>query len=213
MPRLLLLAAAVSTVACNAGVLPPLSVAARRGDLASMRTLLDAGADPNEASGGGTRWPPLLHAVHNQQLEAARLLLDRGADADSAGPRGYTALMMAASAHDAGMVTLLLDYGADPHRVGPGGMTALGEAVTGGALSDVDRPLLGACNPETVRILLERAPGLTVPGGAAGHEAQFWVRLHAGLQKMRNIALVPTTGASPAVDCGTVMTMIDRRSH
>lgn len=209
MPRLLLLAAALSAAACNDGVLPPLSAAARRGDLDAMRDLLDGGADPNDAGAGGTRWPPLVHAVHKHQLEAARLLLDRGADPDAAGPRGYTALMMAAADRDASMLALLLDRGADAHRVGPGGITALSEAVTGGAATDVDGLLLGACHPATVQVLLERVPDLALPDGAAGREARFWMHLHAGLQRMRNI--VPATGAAPIVDCGTVMTAVRRR--
>ncbi len=206
MPRLLLLAAAVSSAACNAGALTPLSAAARRGDLVAMRRLLEAGADPNDRGPRGSMWPPLMHAVHEGQIEAVRLLLDYGADPDSGGPHGYTALMMAAADRDPSIVSLLLDRGAAPHRVGPGGITARGEAVTGGAGRGIDRPI-GGCHPDTVRVLLDRVPELQLPGGAAGDEAQFWIRLHAGLQKMRNIAVVPATGTPPQIACGTVMAM------
>lgn len=211
MPRLFLLGLAFSALACNAGVVPPLSVAARRGDLGMMRDLLDAGADPNEAGIGGTRWTPLLHAVHTHQLEAARLLLDHGADPNGASPNGYTALMMAASEREPAITRLLLDYGADARRVGPAGITALSEAITGGAITDVDRPVLGGCHPETVGVLLDRVPDLMLPGGFPGREAQFWMRLHAGLQKMRNIAVVPTTGGPPITDCGAILAMVARR--
>lgn len=210
MSRLLVAAATLSSIACNDGVLPPLSAAARRGDPAAVRDLLEAGADPDAAGTGGTRWPPLLHACHKHQLEAARVLLEYGADPDHATPNGYTALMMAASERDPAMMALLLDFGADAHRVGPGGMTALSEAVTGGAISDIDRPIGGGCHVETVQLLLDRVPDLALPRGAAGREAQFWMHLHAALQKMRNLALVPTTGAGPVTDCGTVMMMTNR---
>ena len=130
-----------------------------------MRDLLGGGADPNDPGSGGTRWPPLLHAIHKHQLEAARLLLDYGADPNSASPNGYTALMMAASERDPAMTRLLLERGADAHRVGPAGITALSEAVTGGAITDIDRPIIGGCHPETVRVLLEHVPDVKLPAG------------------------------------------------
>ena len=87
------------------------------------------------------------------------------------------------------MVTLLLKFGADAHRVGPAGITALSEAVTGGALTDIDRPILGGCHPDTVRAL-DRAPDTALHGGCGGSQAQFWLQLHAGFQRMRNPAVV-----------------------
>jgi Ankyrin repeats (3 copies) len=211
MPRWFLFGLAFPALACNAGVIPPLSVAARRGDLQALGELLDDGADPNGAGVGGARWPPLLHAVHTHQLEAAWLLLDHGADPNSASANGYTALMMAAAGGEPAMMRLLLDYGANAHRVGPAGITALSEAITGGAITDLDRPVLGGCHPETVGVLLDRVPDLTLPGGLAGREAQFWMRLHAGLQKMRNLAVVPTTGRPPTTDCGAILAIVARR--
>jgi ankyrin repeat protein len=209
MSRLLLLfGLAFTALSCDTGGFPPLSVAARRGDLGAIRRLLASGADPNEISPGGNRWPPLLHAVHKHRIDAARVLLDSGADPNSAAPNGWTALMMAASDQDPGMARLLLERGADARRVGPFGITALSEAVTGGALSDIDRPLLGGCHPDTVRALLDRAPELALPPGAAGLEAAFWIRLHAGLQRLRNIAFVPTTGTPPATSCGEIVAIV-----
>jgi ankyrin repeat protein len=196
MSRLWLLGMVFSTMACAPGAILPLGAAARRGDLELMRELLQAGADPNDAGGGSLQWPPLLHAVHTHQLDAARLLLDYGANPDGVGPNGYAALMMAAGAQDPGLVTLLIDYGADVYRVGPSGITALSEAVTGGP-AELDRPIIAGCHPDTVRVLLSRAPDLRLPNGNVGHEAQFWMRLHAGLQKARNLAMVPTAGTAP----------------
>ena len=52
--------------------------AARRGDAAAVRKLLDAGADPNtEFREGGTA---LIFAAQRGHVEVVRLLLDRGAD-------------------------------------------------------------------------------------------------------------------------------------
>jgi hypothetical protein len=209
MARLLLLGIAFSTMACTPGAILPLGAAARRGDFDLMRKLLEAGGDPND-TGGGTDWPPLLHAVHSHQVEAANLLLDYGANPDGEGPNGYTALMMAAGARDSKMVTLLIDYGADPYRTGPSGITALSEAVTSGP-PELDRPMTGGCHPDTVRALLNRAPDLRLPSGKVGHEALFWMRLHAGLQKARNLAIVPATGTAPMTDCGEVLTLMSER--
>jgi hypothetical protein len=210
MSRRVLLGMVFSTMACAPGAILPLGAAARRGDLELMRELLEAGADPNDAGGASLEWPPLLHAVHTLQLEAARLLLDYGANPDGAGPNGYTALMMAAGARDPDLVALLIDYGADAYHVGPFGITALSEAITGGP-AELDRPIIGGCHPDTVRVLLNRAPDLRLPTGKAGHEALFWMRLHAGLQKARNLAVVPTTGTAPVTDCGDVLTMMSHR--
>jgi hypothetical protein len=153
---MLTLGAACSLLACQTGVLSPLSAAARAGDSSGMRALLDHGADPNAAGDAGTRWPPLMHAVHTRQLEAARLLLDRGAD-PNVSSNGCTALMMAAADGDAGLLALLLDYGADAYAQGPGGMTALTAIVAGGAITDIDRPLGGDGYPAALEVLLASA--------------------------------------------------------
>jgi ankyrin repeat protein len=204
------LGAACSLAACNAGVIPPLSAAARRGDLTAMRGLLDAGADPNAAGDGGTRWPPLMHAVHTRRIEAARLLLARGADPDRS-PNGYTALMMAAADADPAMLTLLLDHGADAQAQGPGGMTALTVAISGGALTDLHRPLACGCHPATLDALLQRVPGLRLPSNGAGREARIWAEIHARVQQLRNIARVLSDGRAPITTCHTPLVETDRR--
>src|SRR5258708_31953763 len=55
----------------------------------------------------------------------------------------------------------LRDAGADPR----GDATIFLTAVSGGALSDLDNPLLGRCNTEVVKVLLKRAPDLRLPPG------------------------------------------------
>jgi ankyrin repeat protein len=201
MARLLLsLGAVCSLVACHARAVTPLSAAARAGDLAMLRGLLDAGADPNDVGEDDARWPPLLHAVHARQLDAARLLLARGADPNRSA-RGYTALMMAAAEPDAVLLNLLLDHGADPYAQGPGGMTALTVGVSGGALTDLHRPLAGRCSPGTVSSLLARAADLRLPSTAAGREARFWAALHLRIQQTRNIVGVIASAAPPITTC------------
>jgi ankyrin repeat protein len=190
MARLMLsLGAACSLVACDPGVLPPLSAAARAGDLAALRALLDAGVDPNAAGDDAGGWPPLMHAVHTQRLNAAALLLDHGAG-PNVGPRGYTSLMMAAAEPDPAMLILLLDYGADPYAHGPGGMSALTIAISSGANTDA-----AGSRHATLAALLTRAPDLRLPSTPAGREARFWAAIHARVQQVHNIPSGPSRGA------------------
>ena len=160
----------------EANGLTPLMWAARSGSIEAMTILLDAGADP------GVRdlvngWTALFHAVHKRQAEAVRLLLDRGVDPNLP-VRHLRPLAMAAADADPTILELLLAHGADPNARGIGGSTALSVAVSGGALSDVDRPLLGGCHPATVRALLKHDPTLRLPDTIAGREALWWARFH-----------------------------------
>jgi hypothetical protein len=69
-------------------------------------------------------------------------------------------------------------FGANPRYVGERGETPLTRAVSGGALSDVDAPILGGCRTATVRALLAADPDLRVPDSPEGHRAIWWARFH-----------------------------------
>jgi ankyrin repeat protein len=156
--------------------LTPLMWAARTGAVEAMKRLLDAGADPS-ARDVTNEWTPLFHAIHKRQPEAVRLLLDRGVDPNRSA-RMLTPLLMAAADRDPTILRLLLAHGADPNARGLGGSTALSVAVSGGALTDLDRPLFGGCHPATVRALLEHDPTLRLPDTVASREAMWWARFH-----------------------------------
>jgi len=166
--------------------------AARAGAVDAMTALLDAGADPNLRD-GRHGWTPLMHAIHKRHPDAVRLLLERGADPNER-TDAFTPLMMAAAEADAIYARLLLDYAADPHARGNGGATALSQAVSGGALSDIDRPLLGGCRTETVRLLKANDPTLAIPDTIAGWHAVWWAKFH-GCQEV--LKLVDTSRKSP----------------
>jgi ankyrin repeat protein len=156
--------------------LTPLMWAARSGAVDAMRTLLDGGADPSKrdlANG----WTPLFHAIHKGQVGAVRLLLERGVNPNTSA-RTLRPLAMAAADRDPAIVQLLLAHGADPNARGLGGSTALTVAVSGGALTDLDRPLFGGCHPATVRALLTHDSTLRLPDTIAGREALWWARFH-----------------------------------
>ena len=150
--------------------------AARSGAVDAMTALLDAGADPNVRD-SRNGWTPLIHALHTQHVAAVRLLLERGADPNIR-TRPFTPLMMAAMEPDPTFVTLLLEHGADPAARGDAGATALSQAVSGGALTDIDRPLLGGCRTETVRVLKTHDPTVDMPDTIAGWNALWWARFH-----------------------------------
>jgi ankyrin repeat protein len=88
--------------------------AARQGDVASARILLDAWASPNDAAPDGTT--ALVVASHSGHGALASLLLDRGANPNAAGA-GYSALHLAIVREDATLIKALLARGADPNAV------------------------------------------------------------------------------------------------
>jgi ankyrin repeat protein len=171
------LAFAILTSACLAprpGDLSALAGPARTGDVATLRRLIAAGASPNVTDPGANHWTPLLHAIHKGQPAAVDLLLRSGADPKLAAAGGLDPLLMAVGTGHAPIVRRLLAAGADPRRDERIFLTA----VSGGALSDLDAPLLGRCNTDVVKALQQKVPDLRVPRGRRGHLAMLFARLN-----------------------------------
>jgi ankyrin repeat protein len=125
----------------GSGGITPLMYAALYGDAASVRRLLDMGADPNARNDAGAT--ALMWAVDD--LEATRLLIERGADPNARSADGRTAVFLAAGRPGASdIVKALLERGA----------TLENQAVLTQAADAGDSP--------TVRLLLEHGAG----GGA-----------------------------------------------
>ena len=156
--------------------LTPLMWAARAGAVDAMTALLDAGADPN-ARGGANDWTPLLHAIHKGRAAAVRLLLDRGVDPEPTRGDAHTARHGRRRSRSGHRPAAAGPRRRRPRR-GIGGSTALTVAVSGGALTDLDRPIFGGCHPDTVRALLAHDPTLRLPDTIAGREALWWARFH-----------------------------------
>ncbi|MGH6770938.1 MAG: ankyrin repeat domain-containing protein [Xanthobacteraceae bacterium] len=110
-------------------------IAARRGDLAQVRALLAAGADPNIDR---KTHSPLMFAAGNGHVEMTRLLIVRGARIEHRDHNGDRALLWAARRGHAETVRLLLAAGAvadsddDPY-----GLTALMQASRYGHIEAV----------------------------------------------------------------------------
>jgi len=75
------------------GGLTALMLAARQGQVAATRALVEGGADPNQADPDGNN--ALVLAVLNVHYDVANLLLDRGADPNLGNKQGRTALFTA----------------------------------------------------------------------------------------------------------------------
>ena len=109
------LSAAVLAIALLGSAVPPadreLVDAAKRGDVAAVRSLLGEGADPNEAQGDGLT---ALHVAAQQgNLEITEILL--GAEANVEAPTrlgAYTALHLASEGAHTAVVRALLEAGA-----------------------------------------------------------------------------------------------------
>jgi ankyrin repeat protein len=93
-----------------------LATAAARGDLATVRRLLDAGAkDLDAPDRDGT---PALHwVVRLGDADLVARLLAAGADVDAVDRHGVTPLTVAIGAGDAALVRRLLEAGADARRL------------------------------------------------------------------------------------------------
>ncbi len=91
----------------------PLHLAAAKGHIWILRTLIDAGADL-EAEGEPARSHPLLVAAFNNQAEALNLLIARGAKLEARDDWGKTPLIVAAVLGNLAAAEALLAAGADP---------------------------------------------------------------------------------------------------
>ena len=155
----------------------PLILSAAYGTPATVKLLLDAGADVNAANAAGAT--ALMRGVFDAQR--VKLLLAHGANPNLHSSFGNTAVILAARSADSHRtVSLLLDHGAEANATNNWGATALSAACAGGDI-------------ETAKILLDRgadpnaAPKLCEEGFlfAGGRTPLAWAAFRGNVPLVR----------------------------
>ncbi len=100
--------------------------AADYGDLKTVQSCLDAGADVNAKDKYGET--PLIKVIDNKKLIIVEFLLTKGADVNAMDNEGRTALTIVAYDGDINMAEVLLTKGADVNAMDKNGLTALDSA-------------------------------------------------------------------------------------
>ena len=143
--RLLVEHGAAVDAATNQGITPLLVAAAAHGNVATVRYLLDKGADPRAKTADDE--DVLTRAAFSGDVEMLRLLLDRRPGAKQTDKSGYTALMNATVFQDSTRIHMLLEAGSDPNALntfagmvknGPIALTHMSALMFAAPFSDQD---------------------------------------------------------------------------
>lgn len=141
-----MLSLALMAVLAAAGDPPPVVEAARNGDEAALRALVEEGVDVNATAGDGST--ALLWASHRDLPESVELLIEAGADVNRANDLGATPLWAAGENGGVAVAGLLLDAGADPNRALRHGETPLMAAARAGSARVAEMLLENGANPD-----------------------------------------------------------------
>ncbi|KAL5093393.1 hypothetical protein Trisim1_011197 [Trichoderma cf. simile WF8] len=155
----------------------PLSYAAESGNQATVRLLLDRGAELDAKDPMGRT--PLLHAARSGSEAIVRLLLDRGAELHAKDEMGRTPLSHAAQSNSKATVNLLLDRGAELDAKDQGGRTPLFYAVAIGSET-------------TVQLLLGRGARIDIEDN--NQTTPLSCAVHSGEKTMVQLLLEKGTG-------------------
>src|SRR4029450_10892077 len=137
----------------------PFVEAARKGDIATVRTLIAKKADRNEQARDGST--ALLGAAYNAALPMAQALIAAGARTNTANKYGVTPLLQASRTGAAPVVQALLRAGADSKLAPPEGEPPLMAASYAGSI-------------DTVRLLLETGVDVNATDTYQKQTALMW---------------------------------------
>jgi uncharacterized protein len=163
--------AAVCGVLVASAATDSVADAARRGDKAEVKQLLESGADVNVATGDGMT---ALHwAAQNGVVDLAKMLLIAGANVRATTRLGgYTPLLMAATNGDAAMIQALVDGGARPGAANSNGTTPLMLAAVSG-------------HADAVALLVERGADVNAKENARGETALMFAAANGRVEAIR----------------------------
>jgi|SRR5208283_892360 ankyrin repeat protein len=161
-----LLILAVSGVVCFADINEDMFMAAQRGDVKTVRLLLEKGADINYKHAMVLGHTPMTIAAAWGHIEVVSLLLDHGASVDQQNEDGVSTLQCAASTAKSEMVKLLLDRKADVNHRDKNGRTPLFDAAC------------SKCPPENARLLLAKGADINATDNK-GKTAFYYAQANA----------------------------------
>jgi ankyrin repeat protein len=150
----------------------PVAAAARTGNLAAVRALIQKRADVNLPENDGST--ALLWAVYHADVSMTRALVAAGARVDAANRYGVTPLLQASRTGDAAVMQVLLEAGANPSPASP----------------DAETPLMAASRAgrtEAVHLLLARGADVNGAGGAQKQTALMWAAAEGHLDVVRTL--------------------------
>ena len=160
-----------------------LSDAAREGNAASVRTLIESTPSGELDSPGRDGMTPLLWAAQTDDLDIARMLLGAGADANLGNRYGITPLWLAATNRSPALVALLLEHGAEAAAGLPHGETPLMAAARSG-------------DAESIQLLLDAGADPNVAEASLGETALMWAAAEDHADAVR---VLVAGGADPSL--------------
>ncbi len=155
----LITGAAVVALSAFGASTSPVADAARSGDKAAVRALLQQKADVNAAQPDGAT--AIQWAAYRNDLEMADVLIAAGANVKAANLQGATPLFLASVAGNAPMMNKLLQAGADPNEREPNGGSPIMFAARSG-------------NVAAIQVLLDRHADVNATEPIRGTTALMW---------------------------------------
>jgi uncharacterized protein len=179
---------------------PAIVVAAKAGELPTVRALIAKRVDVNEQARDGST--ALLWASYHSSLDMAKALIAAGAAVNTPNRYGITPLLQAARSGDASLVAALLKAGANLRVTHPDGETALMAASRAGRLdavkllleSDADVNAADAWQEQTALMWAAAEGHLDVVDALLKAGADPNRRAHITTQQERKHADHPTGG-------------------